>query len=122
MKIQDRSPLLLSLLSLALLCATGTGQDKTKPQDSTPKYRNPSLTVDERVADLLPRMTLEEKVQQLMGGSGAQAEVIDPTGTYTNESARAELNRWWDPDLAFTPRRAAILRNGVQRFLKEKTR
>ena len=29
-------------------------------------YRNPSLTVEERVADLLGRMTLEEKVGQIM--------------------------------------------------------
>lgn len=33
---------------------------------STPPYRNPSLAVEERVADLLSRMTLEEKVGQLM--------------------------------------------------------
>lgn len=33
---------------------------------SIPAYRNPSLTVDERVADLFNRMTLEEKVGQLM--------------------------------------------------------
>lgn len=34
--------------------------------DQTPAYRNPSLGVEERVADLLGRMTLEEKVGQLM--------------------------------------------------------
>ena len=32
----------------------------------TPCYRNPVLTVEERVADLLGRMTLAEKVGQLM--------------------------------------------------------
>lgn len=32
----------------------------------TPAYRNPSLSVEERVSDLLGRMTLEEKVGQLI--------------------------------------------------------
>jgi beta-glucosidase len=123
MKVLVRYPLLRSLIVVALLCATAvTGQDKGKPQESTPKYRNPSLTVDERVADLLPRLTLEEKVQQITGGDGGSVEVIDPTGTFTTEQARAVLGQWWNPDLVFTPRRSAILRNGIQRYLREKTR
>jgi hypothetical protein len=32
---------------------------------SVPTYKNPNSSVDERVADLLKRMTLEEKVAQL---------------------------------------------------------
>mgnify|MGYP001038379769 CR=1 FL=1 len=37
------------------------------PQTSpTPAYRNPALSVEERTADLLRRMTLEEKIGQLM--------------------------------------------------------
>jgi beta-glucosidase len=34
--------------------------------EQTPAYRNPSLSVEERVADLLGRMTLEEKVGQII--------------------------------------------------------
>jgi beta-glucosidase len=123
----QRNVLLRSLQGVALVCAIAAlAQDKTaKPAatpDNTPKYRNASLPVDDRVADLLSRMTLEEKVHELCGGWQATAEVIDPTGTYTTESARAVLNRWWDPDQPFPARKAAILRNGVQRYLKEKTR
>jgi beta-glucosidase len=123
MKIKGRTALPCSLLVLALMCATAaTAQEKTKPQDNTPKYRKPALSIDDRVADLLPRMTLEEKIQQIAGGWESQVEVIDPTGTFTTQQAHETFSRWWDPDLVFPARRAAILRNGVQRFLKEKTR
>jgi beta-glucosidase len=123
MTTRHRNFLLRSLLSVALLCvASLSGQDKTKPQD-TPKYRNPNLTVDERVADLLPRMTLEEKVREITGGAESRPiEIIDPTGTFTTEQARTTLAQWWNPDLVFPAKRAAILRNGIQRYLREKTR
>jgi beta-glucosidase len=92
-----------------------------QPQ-ATPKYRNPSLPVEDRVADLLSRMTLEEKVHEITGGAEMQAEVIDSTGTFTTEQARAAFREWSNPDYPLTPRRSAVLRNGVQRFLREKTR
>jgi beta-glucosidase len=38
--------------------------------DQTPAYRDPSLSIEERVADLLGRMTLEEKVGQLIMWNG----------------------------------------------------
>jgi beta-glucosidase len=121
-----RNVLLHSFLGITLVCSiAANAQDRTSKAstpENTPKYRNPSLTVDERVADLLPRMTLEEKVGQIAPLGEGKTQIIDPTGTYSNESASAVLNRWWDPDLEFTPRKAAILRNGVQRYLREKTR
>jgi beta-glucosidase len=46
-----------------LTSALSVSSDSTMP---TPAYRNPNLKVEERVADLLGRMTLEEKVGQLM--------------------------------------------------------
>jgi beta-glucosidase len=42
---------------------TGLGKSADSP---APPYRNPTLSVDARVADLIGRMTLEEKVGQLM--------------------------------------------------------
>jgi beta-glucosidase len=127
MTTKNRAVLLCSLLSLASLYATiVTGQEKSKssPSSSTDarKYRDPSLSIDDRVADLLPRMTLEEKVQQITGGGRGETEILDTTGTMTTEQARALTSRWWDPDLVFEPRKAAILRNGIQRYLREKTR
>ncbi len=120
MRISRRNIVLSLAVCLAILCATASSQDKA--QDSPPKYRNPELAIEDRVADLLSRMTLEEKVQQITGGGRGEMEVIDPTGTFTTETARATFQRWSDPDLNLTPRISAILRNGVQRHLKEKTR
>ena len=121
-----RSVFLEVLVCLVTLCAAASPQKKpTVPREnkpSTPRYRDPNLVIEDRVADLLSRMTLEEKVDQITGGRERQLHVIDPTGTYTDESARQTLERWWDPDLEFTPRHAAILRNAIQRYLKEKTR
>jgi beta-glucosidase len=114
---------LISFLNIVMLCVSAaSAQSKTDAQNSAPKYRNPNLTVEERVADLLPRMTLEEKVEQISGGGRGQVNLIDPTGTFTTEQARETMGRWWDPDLVFPPKRAAILRNGIQRYLLEKTR
>lgn len=44
--------------------------------ESLPPYKNPSLSVDERVNDLVSRMTLEEKVSQMLN-SAAAVERLD---------------------------------------------
>ncbi len=106
---------------LAFAAVTRGSQEPPK-KEPVPPYRNSSLSIEDRVADLLPRLTLEEKVEQISGGGGGQAEIIDPTGTFTTQTAREALGRWWDPDLVFPARRAAILRNAVQRYLREKSR
>jgi beta-glucosidase len=95
---------------------------KAAPAEDTPKYKNAALPIDDRVADLLSRMTLEEKIGQIAPAGDNRVHVIDPTGTYTDQTASAAMSRWWDADLVFPARKAALLRNGVQRYLKEKTR
>ena len=41
--------------------------EQLEQQEDLSDYKNPELSVAERVADLLSRMTIEEKVAQLMG-------------------------------------------------------
>jgi len=121
MRTPRRSALTI-LLAWLLVCSVTSGQEKRASADSIPNYKNPNLAIEDRVADLLSRMTLEEKVGQITGGGRNEAQVIDSTGTFTTESARSMFQRWGDPDLEMTPRKSAILRNAVQRYLKEKTR
>jgi beta-glucosidase len=109
------------LIGLSLFTPAAYGQQKAAPPE-TPRYRDASLPIEDRVADLLPRMTLEEKVDQIASGWESRLEVIDPTGTYTSEQARKVIQSTWGDEVKFTPRQAAILRNGVQRFQREKTR
>jgi beta-xylosidase len=112
----------LALSAGLVLAAVTQGSPAVSKAEPIPPYRNPGLSIQDRVADLLPRMTLEEKVAQISGGGEGRTEIIDPTGTFTAETAREALGRWWDPDLVFPARRAAILRNAVQRYLREKSR
>ena len=76
-----------SLLILLLLQTVVFAQD-------IPAYKNSTLPVEERVADLLPRMTLEEKVAQLTStmemlgfNSDAQASFVDKEGSFLPERA-----------------------------------
>jgi beta-glucosidase len=110
------------LMSLMLFALAANGQEKPAAQASAPRYKDASLPIEDRVADLLPRMTLEEKVDQITSGWENRIEVIDPTGTYTSEQARKVILNEWGAEMKVTPRQYAILRNGVQRYLREKTR
>jgi len=132
-----RCKFIVIFLCVVALLATASAQKKAKKSaaqskpaptteastaDTTLPYRNPNLSIEDRVADLLSRMTLEEKVEQISGGMEYRTHVIDPTGTFTDEKAREWFSKWGDPEFQFTPKDGAILRNGVQRYLKEKTR
>ena len=119
MRISLRSVLLPFFACALLLLSAASAQEAN---DQTPAYKNPKLAIPDRVADLLSRMTLEEKVGQIAPERGRDIHLIDPTGTFTDETAQQLLSRWYDQNLEFPAKKAAILRNGIQRYLREKTR
>lgn len=58
-------------LALASLVALASAQNSTS-NSSTPIYKDPKASIDDRVSDLLKRMTIEEKTSQLL-----QADIRD---------------------------------------------
>jgi beta-glucosidase len=108
-----------SCLVLSALCA---GQ-VTSP---VPDYRNPQLPIDQRVADLLKRMTLEEKVAQTHSRWEAKAAILDNHGNFSPAHAKGflgygigEITR---PGEGKRPRGTAILTNAIQKWVLENTR
>ena len=106
---------LLMFLFLLPLVATAQEKPAAKPPSNldAPRYKDASRPIDARVADLLGRMTLEEKVDQIATGWENKVDVNDPTGTCTTAEARKMTLGEWPPDVKLTPRNSAILRNGV---------
>jgi beta-glucosidase len=88
-------------------------------------YRNPGLPVEKRVADLLSRMTLEEKLAQMsifdMGPKPIPADkmTLDETAIQQLVNGVGALGR---PGLHSTPRATAEWTNTIQRHLLEHTR
>ncbi|KAL1978419.1 hypothetical protein VTN31DRAFT_1278 [Thermomyces dupontii] len=82
----------LKLLASTLLLSSSLVQAQGK--DELPPYKNPNLSTEERVADLLGRMTLEDKVAQLMQGDvgnwmNATTGAFNYTGLVENMKTKA---------------------------------
>jgi beta-glucosidase len=94
---------------------------------TVPAYRDPKLSIDRRVADLLSRMTPEEKLAQLVSVGWQQTRLEDPgTHLFSPEQARkliphgiGEVTR---PSDRHDGRGALVFANAVQKYLVEQTR
>ena len=104
----------------------------TRSQEKMPDYKNPRLPVERRVADLLSRMTLEEKVAQLVCLWVGRPQVAPQTdfstdrGDFDPQKAR-EVMKYGIGQIARQrerkdPREAARFANALQKWLVEQTR
>jgi beta-glucosidase len=91
-------------------------------QETSPPYKDARLPIEQRVADLLKRLTVEEKVDQISGGRPLESGVLDPTGRYTDESLADTLGQMYNPYIRRGARDWAVLHNALQRYRLEKTR
>ena len=103
-------------------------------QENRPDYKNPNLPVDRRVADLLSRMTLEEKIAQLVClwerrpqvKPQSETNFLTDRGDFSPAQA-AEVMKYGIGQIARQreqkgPREGAMFANAVQKWLIENTR
>ena len=118
-----------ALLFLAILVCCVIGAHA----QTAPPYLDPKLPVEQRVADVLSRMTLDEKVAQMVGAwenrqffKDPQALFVDEKGNFLPDRAAVllknglgELSR---PSTGRDPRALAEFTNTMQKWVKQNTR
>ena len=75
----------ISALLLAILCAVICQSSFAQQAAAKPDYKNAKLPVDQRVDDLVSRMTLDEKVSQLTNAAGSVPRLGIPEYNWWNE-------------------------------------
>ncbi len=66
-------------------------------------YKDPALPIDQRVEDLLGRLTLEEKVNMVSGGTWMDTRPVERLGIPPLHMADGPLGvRYWSPDIGGT--------------------
>jgi beta-glucosidase len=117
----------LSLLAICTLACTSARAQSTTP------YLDPKLSIDERITDLLSRMTLEEKLAQLESAwenpqffKNPQDLFVDAKGVFLPERAavllKYGLGEMSRPSEQRGPRAMAEFTNTMQKWVKENTR
>lgn len=87
-----------------------------------PRYKDKNLAVEDRVADVLSRMTLEEKVAEIAGGRHDNTGFLDTSGELPFKTPDDFFKEWRQLDNQMTPRIRALAHNAMQRYQLEKTR
>lgn len=121
--------LLLMLVSAPMVFL----RSSVESQDNAP-YKNPNLPIEQRVADLLGRMTIEEKVAQMTSLWVKKPQQIDEPGTFTfpdrGDFSPEKADIYIKHGIGHISRQrerkdarqSAVFANAVQKYLVEKTR
>ena len=109
------------------LCALLTAICAFRPASAQqPPYRDPRLPIERRVTDLLSRMTLEEKVAQMLCLWGDKKLITDSSGFFSAANApkwfRVGIGRIERPQDGHDARGEATFVNAIQRWVHDSTR
>lgn len=131
--LKIRRLVVITLAISLLINASISNPDKAKAQTEF-LYKNSRLSIDERVKDLLARMTLDEKAAQMMclwmekpnDNSRVKKEDMPFGGTFSPELAKQKMpngiGQFARQRELFDPKGSAEYANAVQKWLKDNTR
>jgi len=125
---QKKGSNIMSIIFFSLITAAGVVYSP-----DAAFYKDPTVPVEQRVDDLLSRMTLEEKVAQLTStmemlgfDSGAEKSFVDKEGRFLPERAaemfRHGIGQISRPGGMRGPREMAEFTNTIQKWMIENTR
>src|SRR5258708_24895378 len=109
----------MHLLARWLLIATALCM-RLQAQQNLPPYKDPHLAIEDRVADLLSRMTLEEKVAQICGGHATRG-LVDASGKLPYKTAEEVFKDLYRIDNKIGARARALIHNALQRHQRDQT-
>ena len=129
---------------LTLLCGLAITAFAAKKKTVVLPYQNAALPIEERLHDLMSRMTIEEKIGQLrctmawnyytiQESKGKGAKEVVPSESFKKDIAEGQIGMLWatfraDPwtqkslENGLTPELAAMAANALQRYVIEHTR
>src|SRR5262249_5798787 len=111
---------------LVALCLLAPEWLQGQTPNAQADYWNPKLPVARRVEDLLARMTLEEKVGQMLCMWNARRQITDAQGRFnaakTPQWFKVGIGRIERPSDGHGARAEAEFTNAIQRWVKENTR
>lgn len=110
--------------------AVKNSQNDQLVQEEISDYKNPKLSVKDRVKDLVGRMTLEEKVAQMMCVWGQKQNILfdeegklDLNGLSIHlQHGIGQIGRLSDTGGGLKPKEMAELSNKIQKYFVEETR
>ncbi len=128
-----RVKIVLFITAALLTASVSIGQRATSGQEVLP-YKNPKLSIDDRVKDLLARMTLDEKTAQMMSvwmekpndNTGIAKEQLPFGGKFSPEIAKQKMPNGIGQIArqreGFDAKGSAEYANAVQKWLADNTR
>jgi beta-glucosidase len=131
--LKIRRLVVITLAISMLINASMSNRNEANAQTDFP-YKNTKLSIDERVKDLLARMTLDEKAAQMMclwmekpnDNSRVKKEDMPFGGTFSPELAKQRMpngiGQFARQREFFDPKGSAEYANAVQKWLKDNTR